>query len=108
VHSGRDGYGENLAGYQGQTVTPMDVVEGWAAEEDCYSYGPVSTNNSDCDMTCARSKQSNGCGHYTQVVWRDTMQVGCGVATCGSGRSGGEVWVCNYKAPGNYIGRKPY
>lgn len=108
VHSMRDGYGENLAGYQGSMADPMDVVEGWASEEECWTYGPISRDNSDCDMTCARSKSSSGCGHYTQVVWRGTTEIGCGVALCGSGRSGGEVWVCNYRAPGNYIGEKPY
>src|SRR5712691_6171246 len=44
------------------------------------------------------------CGYYTQIVWRDTREVGCGVAR-GPGR---EVWVCDYSPPGNWVGRRPY
>lgn len=108
VHSQAPGLGENLAGYQGQAATPMQVVEGWAGEEPCFTFGPITAQGTECDMTCAKSKFSNGCGHYTQVVWRGTTEVGCGVATCGSGRSAGEVWVCNYRKQGNIIGQKPY
>ena len=38
-------------------------------------------------------------GHFTQVVWKDTRQLGCGVAMC----DGGEIWVCNYSPPGNFV-----
>jgi hypothetical protein len=44
------------------------------------------------------------CGHYTQVVWRSTHLVGCGMVSCG----GSEVWVCNYSPAGNYVGERPY
>jgi hypothetical protein len=108
VHSQAPGYGENLAGYQGTMAKPADVVEGWAGEEECYTFGPISVSGDDCDSACAMEQHSNGCGHYTQVVWRGTTEVGCGMATCGSGRSAGEVWVCNYKAQGNIVGREPY
>jgi pathogenesis-related protein 1 len=107
VHSESDDLGENLAGYSGSAVTALEVVEGWAEEEQCYTFG-VYKRDDNCDMTCTSEQNSSGCGHFTQIVWRDTSQVGCGMATCGSGRNGGEVWVCNYKAPGNYIGEKPY
>jgi pathogenesis-related protein 1 len=108
VHSRMAGLGENLAGYQGLMAKPADVVEGWASEEECYTFGPISDRGEDCDTACAMRKSSSSCGHYTQVVWRGTTEVGCGMATCGSGRSAGEVWVCNYKAPGNFIGMEPY
>ncbi len=39
-------------------------------------------------------------GHFTQVVWRGTAEVGCGTMTCG----GMDVWVCNYDPPGNMEG----
>jgi hypothetical protein len=44
------------------------------------------------------------CGHYTQIVWRNTKSVGCAVAR----GKGVEVWVCNYDPPGNYAGQRPY
>jgi len=35
------------------------------------------------------------CGHYTQIVWRGTHELGCGLAP-GPSR---EVWVCDYAPP---------
>ena len=43
-------------------------------------------------------------GHYTQVVWRDTQEVGCAVATA----AGNDVLVCRYWPAGNIWGQKPY
>jgi hypothetical protein len=48
--------------------------------------------------------QGGPCGHYTQVVWSGTRELGCGVARSPSR----EIWVCNYNPPGNYIGQRPY
>jgi hypothetical protein len=43
-------------------------------------------------------------GHYTQMVWRDTRQVGCGLA---SNREN-DFLVCRYAQPGNVMGQRPY
>jgi pathogenesis-related protein 1 len=94
-------YGENLAWFGGQQGTAEQVVEAWASEVACYEYGRFM----DDDQCSAQCDDSGGCGHYTQVVWRDTREVGCGLATCSGDR---EVWVCNYDPPGNYIGQLPY
>lgn len=58
----------------------------------------------------AKSGQCKGgvCGHYTQVVWRDTTHVGCGVATCPAAGMTATVWVCNYRPAGNVIGERPF
>jgi len=52
------------------------------------------------------------CGHYTQVVWRNSLRLGCGVKNCttGSPFGGGawQFWVCNYDPPGNISGQRPY
>lgn len=104
VHSGANGLGENLAWYGGQMATPEDVVDGWASEVDCWTYGKFM-NGDACDSVCVAQHNSNGCGHYTQVVWRNTTELGCGMATCSGGA---EIWVCNYKAQGNYINQYPY
>ncbi len=99
-----NGYGENLYWQRGLTVTPMDVVDGWHGEIACYTYGPFMRGDS-CDMACTSAMNASGCGHYTQVVWRETRRLGRGMARCSSGA---EIWTCNYDPPGNYLGRNPY
>lgn len=90
AHKKKNPYGENLFESFGETPTPRDVVSKWGSEEANFNY---KTN-----------KCSGTCGHYTQLVWRDTKRVGCAVAR-GGGR---EVWVCEYDPPGNYVGQRPY
>jgi pathogenesis-related protein 1 len=83
-------YGENLFEITGDTASPGSVVKTWAAQAANYNY---------------RTNSCRGvCGHYMQVIWSDTKEVGCGVAR-GRGR---EVWVCNYNPPGNVVGVRPY
>jgi len=45
-------------------------------------------------------------GHFSQIVWKGTTEVGCAVAYCGSGLASypGYYSVCNYSPPGNYQG----
>ena len=40
-----------------------------------------------------------GTGHFTQIVWRGTREVGCAVANC----SGKALWVCRYLPQGNIV-----
>jgi len=67
-------------------VTATQVVDTWGAES--ADYDPVHG-------TCARNRQ---CGHYAQIVWPTTAQVGCGMSVC---PTLGQVWVCNYRPKGN-------
>ena len=87
-----DDFGENVYLSSGMNPTPKDVVDAWGSEISDYNY---ATNS------CKKGKV---CGHYTQIVWSSTTEVGCGKATCGRE----QVWVCNYNPPGNWIGEKPY
>lgn len=97
VHSGGD-YGENLYWSSGFQPTPQDVVDAWASEEPCYSYDVFP------DQCSVVPGQCDVCGHYTQMVWRNTEVVGCAMAECGQA----QVWVCNYDPPGNYLTQYPY
>jgi len=83
-------FGENLFEISGAHASPGEVVGDWASEARDYSY---------------RGNICHGmCGHYTQLVWNNTREVGCAVAS----EPGREVWVCNYDPPGNWVGERPY
>lgn len=104
VHSAsgeRGPLGENLfAGGGTGERTATEVTDAWGNEVSDYSY---STN------TCRPGRQ---CGHYTQIVWRQTTGVGCAQKLCNvnSPFGSGPWWLvsCNYEPPGNFVGRKPY
>ena len=88
-HTPNSSYGQNLFSST-RREAPSQVIDAWASEARDYSYS---------------SNRCRGvCGHYTQIIWSTTREVGCGVAR-GGGR---EVWVCNYNPPGNWVGKRPY
>ncbi|KAJ4823029.1 hypothetical protein Tsubulata_009239 [Turnera subulata] len=91
VHSGGP-YGENIAWSSGD-MSGTAAVQMWVGEKAFYDYGSNS---------CAAGEQ---CGHYTQVVWRNSERVGCAKVRC---NSGGTFIICSYDPRGNYIGEKPY
>jgi uncharacterized protein YkwD len=88
-HSG-SGYGENIAWASYDPGMSM-VVQWWYDEEPLYDY-----NN---------PGYTSGTGHFTQVVWKGTTEIGCGFATGCSSPSSANVWVCRYNPPGNVLGR---
>ncbi|KAM9519828.1 peptidase inhibitor 16, partial [Guaruba guarouba] len=91
--------GENLFA-MAPTLDLEFAVEDWNGEEKYYN---LSTS------TCVSGQM---CGHYTQVVWASTHQIGCGAKFCekidGIETEGMHLLVCNYYPPGNMKGRKPY
>lgn len=89
-------FGENLYWAAGFDPTPEHVVDHWAGEARC------TRGSADADRCSPVTDVCSSCGHYTQIVWRDTRRVGCGVAACG----GEQVWVCNYDPPGNVFVRR--
>jgi pathogenesis-related protein 1 len=89
IHNPNSPYGENIF-LAGVGSAPSLAVKQWASESRDYDY---RTNSCRTD-----------CGHYTQIVWRDSRRVGCALAR-GSQR---DVWVCSYDPPGNYRGEWPY
>jgi uncharacterized protein YkwD len=84
-HSGGQ-YGENLAAGTSGTLDGNAVAAMWYDEIKEYSFD--------------RGGFSMNTGHFTQVVWRDTSEVGCAKATC----RGMDIWVCNYNPAGNVDG----
>jgi pathogenesis-related protein 1 len=77
-----------------QKVSSKQVVEDWGSEKADYNYASNS---------CTDGKM---CGHYTQIIWRATTKVGCGMAVCEDTQE--QVWVCQYQPAGNWLGKKPY
>jgi hypothetical protein len=85
--------GENIYG-SGGGASAQEAVELWASEGANYNYA---------------TGQCSGvtCGHYTQLVWRATLEVGCALHTCPGLQFGASI-VCDYGPGGNSGGGKPY
>ncbi|XP_057977305.1 pathogenesis-related protein 1-like [Malania oleifera] len=87
----RGPYGENLAQGWG-AFSGKEAVDLWLSEKINYNH-----NTNSCE--------GGECLHYTQVVWDDSVELGCARVTC----TNGKVFViCNYYPPGNYVGESPY
>lgn len=95
-HSQNTGEGENLWGGTAGAYSYTQMVDSWGSEKRYFVNGTfpnVSSTGNWYDV-----------GHYTQMIWRNTTSVGCGVAR-GSGK---DILVCRYSPPGNYRGQKVY
>lgn len=88
--------GENLwEGTKGY-FTIEAMVNGWIREKRNFRPGTFPDNSI--------TGRVEDIGHYTQLMWRRTRQVGCATA------SGAEqdVLVCRYSDAGNYVGETPF
>lgn len=92
---GRDVEGENLWAGTAHAFSPEAMVGLWAAEKKNYRPG-IFPNNS-------RSGEVDDVGHYTQLIWRASAEVGCATAI----RRSEEYLVCRYSRAGNVYGERP-
>jgi pathogenesis-related protein 1 len=87
-------YGENIFwGSSAEYYKPIQASLSWFSEVKYYSYRKLNENN------------WHKAGHYTQMIWKDTKEMGVGVAICSNGSL---IVVANYYPAGNYIGQYPY
>lgn len=103
-HSNANGaYGENLAFFYPPGRTAREVFEdSWYCEIQWYDFNNpkiVGGFKNGCDAPVN--------GHFTQVIWKESRQLGCGAATCNIGGNTGTYWVCRYAPPGNWNADKP-
>lgn len=91
-HSSDSGYGENLysSASSGKEVSGDGATEAWYNEIKDYDFSNPGF--------------AAGTGHFTQVIWKGTTEVGIGAATYEDGGWTHIVVTANYSPAGNLIG----
>ena len=87
--------GENLWAGTPRAFSPEAMVHLWAAEKSDYRPGTFPNNS--------RSGDIERVGHFTQMIWRASRQVGCATAV----GANEEFLVCRYSEAGNVYGERP-
>jgi uncharacterized protein YkwD len=90
--------GENIAaGTDG--YSSADLFDLWASERVYYDWANPGPNSLDPQQDV---------GHWTQIVWKASTQIGCGLATCATLKDSGfgdgvsaAYLVCRYYEQGN-------
>ena len=90
--------GQNMA-WQGNSVFPTSrnytgLIQLWYDEVKIYN--PYTDN------------KGKEVGHYTQVIWGDTVEIGCGFVLFSAQGSYQQFLICNYGPAGNDEGELPY
>lgn len=87
--------GENLWAGTKSAYSPEEMVGLWIAEKADYKPGSKFP-------FVSRSEDLEAVGHYTQLIWRRTLKVGCALST---GKKE-DILVCRYSVSGNVIGER--
>jgi hypothetical protein len=95
-HEAQKGEGENLWMGTAGGYSYEQMVASWSGEKRLYRHGVFPE--------VSRTGSWHDVGHYTQMVWRTTTQVGCAM----SNDRGTDYLVCRYSPPGNWIGMPAY
>lgn len=88
--SSSNDYGENIAYMSGGQLTGRKVTDMWYEEHDKYSFRNPGF--------------SSTTGHFTQIVWQSSKEMGAGKAVSSSGA---QFVVARYQPPGNVRGQFP-
>ncbi len=82
--------GENLAWWRGGNRTAVDFVRAWYAEIKDFDFSDPDRNDYQVS------------GHFSQMIWRESRKLGCGVSAC---PDGAKMLVCRYSPRGNVKGQ---
>ena len=107
-HSGADAVGENLYASFGMEVNGKTVVDSWYNEIQDYDFSSPGFSSNTGKNTihqimknCLLIYQFCISGHFTQLVWVGSTQLGIGKTTSTDGTT---YVVANYLPPGNFEG----
>ncbi|MCL7025682.1 hypothetical protein MKW94_002214 [Papaver nudicaule] len=92
--SGSTDFGENIAYDVSNYFTAANAVARWVSQKTNYN---PSTHTCNPGYTCE---------NYKQVVWNNSIGLGCARVNCAGGS--GTLVVCNYSPKGNIAGQVPY
>jgi pathogenesis-related protein 1 len=97
--------GENIYWADGMPGTGPEAVQNWIAEKQWYHYDQDNGYGGWNQPPGCQPPAGKFCGHFTQVIWKNTQYVGCGRAVA---QDKTVYIVCNYYTGGNFAGQKPY
>jgi len=95
----REGEGENLFEGTAGSYSLDEMVNAWGDEKKFFKNGVFP------DVTIDGLPWES-VAHYTQIIWRDTLKVGCGGKKGSSNKM--DIFVCRYSPQGNVIDQKVY
>nr|CAD2187044.1 unnamed protein product [Meloidogyne enterolobii] len=99
-------FGENFYAYvalDNATRAIEHVVSGWWAE--LIYRGALGPEPGSTCIPYTGAQNARGIGHWTQLAWWNTNQVGCGIGRCPLYKT---YVVCQYRPAGNVITRCVY
>jgi hypothetical protein len=96
-HCPTPGFGQNIAQVTASShLTLAQIVDLWGNEKRYFINGEFPSVSSTGSPAAV--------GHYTQMIWQNSSEVGCGEASAG----GNNLLVCDYSPQGNINGAIVY